>query len=61
MNGAVFKLTDGCTVSVLIDLLMLTGCFALEINEIVVPRSIYAARRLTDGDQIEIIRAVGGG
>jgi sulfur carrier protein len=34
---------------------------AVERNGEIVPRSRYAATRLTDGDRLEIVVAVGGG
>jgi thiamine biosynthesis protein ThiS len=34
---------------------------AVELNLEIVPRSTYAARRLTDGDRLEIVQFVGGG
>jgi sulfur carrier protein len=34
---------------------------AVEINETIVPKSQHAQRMLADGDQVEIIQAIGGG
>ncbi len=34
---------------------------ALELNMEIVPRSNYAHTFITDGDKIEIVRAIGGG
>ena len=34
---------------------------AVERNLEIVPRSTYAATRLTDGDRIEIVHFIGGG
>lgn len=34
---------------------------AVEVNRAVVPRAEYAARRLAEGDTVEIIHFVGGG
>lgn len=34
---------------------------AVELNREIVPRSAYAATRLSDGDQIEIVHFIGGG
>ena len=34
---------------------------AIEVNRAVVPRAEYAARRLAEGDAVEIIHFVGGG
>ena len=35
--------------------------FAVAINEKVIPRSEYTTTKVSDGDQIEVIHAVGGG
>jgi len=36
-------------------------CIALEVNEAIIPKSKHAEFTLSDGDKIEIIKAVGGG
>jgi len=33
----------------------------MEINREIVPRSLYAETLLVEGDQIEIVHAIGGG
>ena len=46
----------------LIDLLGLdTRKVAVERNQAIVPRSIYAATWLSAGDQLEIVHFIGGG
>jgi sulfur carrier protein len=34
---------------------------AVEVNREIVPRSRHAAHTLSEGDQVEIIQAIGGG
>ena len=34
---------------------------AVEINEIIIPKSEYTKYQLKDGDMVEVINAVGGG
>jgi sulfur carrier protein len=34
---------------------------AVEVNREIVPRSQHAQHRLHDGDQVEIVQAIGGG
>ena len=34
---------------------------AVELNHEIVPRSQHASRTLADGDQVEIVHAIGGG
>ncbi|MEN8158855.1 MAG: sulfur carrier protein ThiS [Myxococcota bacterium] len=62
VNGEPHTLTAGTSVAELIEALGLTGRkLAVAIDREVVPRSQYAARRLADGDRVEILEAVGGG
>jgi sulfur carrier protein len=62
VNGSPAELAEPCTLSALIEALELTGRrLAVEVNEELVPRSLFAERRLVPGDRVEIIHAVGGG
>jgi sulfur carrier protein len=62
VNGKAQECPPETTVSALLELLALTGRrVAVERNGDIVPRSQHPLTRLTDGDQIEIVVAVGGG
>ncbi len=62
LNGDSTELPDGLTAAGLIEHLKMNGQrVALEVNGEVVPRSRWLESRLTDGDQAEIVRAIGGG
>lgn len=62
LNGDPFSLEADATVSDLIAQLALGGRrVAVELNEEVLPRSEYPARRLQSGDRVEVVRAIGGG
>ena len=62
LNGESFELPDGETVSALLTRLDLTGRrVAVELNLDIVPRSQHAETVLTEGDQIEVVHAIGGG
>ena len=62
LNGETYDLRAGATVSALLEQRELVGQrLAVEVNEEVVPRSEYSEFRLHDGDQVEIVRAIGGG
>ena len=37
------------------------GAVAVEVNRTLVPRSAHAVRRLSDGDEVEVVTFVGGG
>ena len=62
VNGLQQMLPAGSNVLALLDTLALTGKrVAVERNGGVVPRSEQESTVLLEGDQIEVIRAVGGG
>ncbi len=62
VNGEAMQLGQGNT---LIDLLntleMGAQRIAVEINQVIIPRSQHPQTQLNDGDQVEIVRAIGGG
>ena len=62
INGAARQLSDSTSVAALIEEMGLTGKrIALERNGEIVPRSLFTAQQLADGDKLEIVVAVGGG
>jgi sulfur carrier protein len=62
LNGEPRDLAADLTVAKLIDTLGLTGRrIAVELNEEIVPRSEHEATRLTEGDRVEVVHAIGGG
>jgi sulfur carrier protein len=62
VNGEPRTLGAGASVAELIEVLGLTGRkLAVAVNREVVPRARYRARRLAEGDRVEILEAVGGG
>jgi len=62
INGTARQLSDTTSVAALIEEMGLTGKrIALERNGEIVPRSLFAAQRLADGDKLEVVVAVGGG
>ncbi len=62
LNGESKHIPDGITAAQLVEFLELEGRrLAIEINEEIVPRSTYAACRLSPGDHVEIVHAMGGG
>ena len=62
LNGKPMHLDDAPTIA---ELLQREGYaerrVAVEINRAIVPRSLHDTHQLTDGDQIEIVQAMGGG
>jgi len=62
LNGNPTEVPDGIAMGDLIERLELTSQrLAVEVNEKLVPRSRFGEHRLTPGDRVEIIQAVGGG
>jgi sulfur carrier protein len=62
VNGRSLTVNPPMTAAQLIAQLELTGKrVALERNGEIVPKSQFAQQRLEDGDQLEIVVAVGGG
>jgi len=62
LNGEAVDVPDGATV---LDVLLRAGRsdvgVAVAVNLSVVPRTEWAARRLADGDRVDVVTAVGGG
>jgi sulfur carrier protein len=62
LNGKLREIPDYSAAQDLIGLLGFDGQrLAMEINHEIVPRSQYTSHRLHDGDQVEIVHAIGGG
>ncbi|MEH6356558.1 MAG: sulfur carrier protein ThiS [Marinobacter sp.] len=62
VNGEPMALPAGTTIGALIEHLGLVGKrLAIELNEDIVPRSQHADTALVEGDQVEVVRAIGGG
>jgi sulfur carrier protein len=62
VNGSTRSIDPGSNVTRLLEALELAGKrVAVERNGEIVPRSQYGITSLADGDQLEIVVAVGGG
>ncbi|TBU94838.1 sulfur carrier protein ThiS [Stutzerimonas kirkiae] len=62
LNGEPYSLDPGQTVADLLQNLGLVGRrLAVELNVDIVPRSQHAVTVLQEGDQVEIVHAIGGG
>jgi sulfur carrier protein len=62
VNGKERPVEPGTTVAELLEHLgVASDGVAVAIGNEVVPRTRHPDRRLEDGDQVEIVRAVGGG
>ena len=62
VNGEGRELPAGTTVAALLEAIGLAARkVAVERNEEIVPRSLYAATVLAEGDAVEIVHFIGGG
>jgi sulfur carrier protein len=62
LNGQPRDLPDGSTVAQAVtELTAAAAGVAVAVNGDVVPRSAWAATRLRDGDQVEVVTAAQGG
>lgn len=61
LNGDDFEVDAGTTISQLLEQLELRGRLAVELNRSIIPRSEHDSYTLNEGDQLEIVHAIGGG
>ncbi len=62
LNGQLQEFEPALTVAGLIEHLGLTGKrVAIEINQEILPKSLHGETRLSEGDIVEVVGAVGGG
>ena len=62
LNGEPRDIPDDSSAQDLIELLALGDKrLAMEVNREIVPRTTYAQHVLHEGDQVEIVHAIGGG
>jgi sulfur carrier protein len=62
LNGEPHPLLEERTISAMIATLNLgEQKYAVEVNQVIIPRGQHQKYRLQPGDQVEIVRAIGGG
>ena len=62
VNQKLLVFDDKISLEGLLENLAVTKKYmAVEINEIIIPKSEYTEYQLKDGDVVEVINAVGGG
>ncbi len=62
VNGEALRLAGATNVAALLDHLRLDRRkVAVELNEEIVPRSVYDTTRLRPADRLEIVHFIGGG
>ncbi|MFV1872320.1 MAG: sulfur carrier protein ThiS [Oleiphilus sp.] len=62
LNGDAFEFDDDAKLADLITHLDLQGKrFAIEVNEEIISRSQHDSFQISEGDQVEVVQAIGGG
>jgi thiamine biosynthesis protein ThiS len=62
VNGTLRQVPNETAVADLLEILGIADRrLALEVNQEIIPRSIFATQRLQPGDRVEIVQAIGGG
>ncbi|MCW5774896.1 MAG: sulfur carrier protein ThiS [Phycisphaeraceae bacterium] len=62
LNGQPHEAPDNSTLADLLrDLGLADRPAAAEVNRTLVPKAEHASRRLTEGDEVELVTLVGGG
>lgn len=62
LNGRTFDVDDHTSVSALLEANgYARRAVAVEINREIVPKSTHTQRHVVDGDNVEIVEAMGGG
>jgi sulfur carrier protein len=62
LNGAPHQVAPGASLADLVEALSLSNqALALALNRNIVPRQQWCVRHVQPGDQVELVRAIGGG
>jgi len=62
INAQAHNIAENSSVAELIEILALQNKrLAIEVNQELVPRSLFSSHQLHQDDQVEIVHAIGGG
>ena len=62
LNGKAHLVDGGATLAQLVDSMQLSGkAVAVAVNRQVIPSQEWGAYLLTEADQVDVVRAIGGG
>lgn len=61
LNGESIVLDNKESIVQLLSRLEITGRLAVEVNQRIIPRSLFSTYEIKSGDNIEIVEAIGGG
>lgn len=62
LNGEPYSIAESATLTDLVETLELQNSrYAIEVNLDIIPRSEHTQFKLAEGDQVEVVQAIGGG
>ena len=61
LNGKSLVLDNSVNIVQLLSKLELSGRLAVEVNQHIIPRSLFSTYEIESGDNVEIVEAIGGG
>ena len=61
VNGDPLEIPDNLVLQGIIEILEVTGRYAIEVNGEIVPKSEHLGFAINNGDAVEVVKAVGGG
>ncbi|MFT5425105.1 MAG: sulfur carrier protein [Gammaproteobacteria bacterium] len=61
LNGESIDLDNSVNIDQLLSKLELSGRLAVEVNQRIIPRSLFSTYEIESGDHVEIVTAIGGG
>ena len=61
LNGESIELDNQVNIVQLLSQLEISGRHAVEVNQRIIPRSLFSTYEIESGDNVEIVEAIGGG
>ncbi len=61
LNGESIVLDNQANIVQLLSRLDISGRLAVEVNQRIIPRSLFSTYEFKSGDNVEIVEAIGGG
>ena len=61
VNGEPLETSDNLVLQGIIEILEVTGRYAIEVNGEIVTKSEHLGFAINNGDAVEVVKAVGGG
>ncbi len=61
LNGESLVVDNQVNIVQLLSRLEISGRLAVEVNQQIIPRSLFSTYEIESGDNVEIVEAIGGG